>query len=110
MHRLSPAGFLLCLTLAQPAAAGWTIEFTCHNESSASYSFRVRAALEGENVRYDVVEGNHPLFNPKLTVISRQGGQTLIVLDHRLRTYFLRDARTMAGPLPTWRAPAPQST
>jgi ribosomal protein L31 len=110
MHRLFPAACLLCLVLARPAVGGWTIEFTCHNESSASYSFRVRASVEGESVRYDVIEGNHPLFNPKLTVISRQGGQTLIVLDHRLRTYFMRDARTMAGPLSTWRAPGQEST
>ncbi len=104
------AGFLLSIVIAMPAAAGWTIEFTCRNESLASYSYRARASVEGENVRYDIVEGNHPLFNPKVTVISRQGGQTLIILDHRQGTYFMRDARKMAGPLSTWRAPGQEST
>jgi hypothetical protein len=110
MLRFSSAALLVCLALAPPAVAGWTIEFTCHNESIASYSYRVRASIERESVRYDVIEGNHPLFNPKLTVISRQSGQTLIVLDHRLKTYFMRDARSMAGPLSTWLAPGQEST
>src|SRR5207253_904488 len=65
---------------------------------------------EGDSVRYDVVEGKHVLFNPSMTVISRQGGKTLIVLDHRMKTYFLRDARNMAGPVSTWRAPGQQDT
>jgi hypothetical protein len=105
------AALLVSLALAtRPAAAGWTIEFTCHNKSMASYSYRARASVEGDSVRYDVIEGNHPVFNPNVTVISRQGGHTLIVLDHRLKTYFMRDARTMAGPLSTWRAPGQEST
>lgn len=101
---------LAALTIAHPAAAGWTIDFTVHNESSASYSYRGRASVEGDSVRYDVLEGKHVLFNPLMTVISRQGGKTLIVLDHRMKTYFMRDARAMAGPISTWRAPGQQDT
>ncbi|HWS71455.1 MAG TPA: hypothetical protein VN605_05045, partial [Thermoanaerobaculia bacterium] len=96
--------------MADPAAAGWTIDFTIHNRSSASYSYRGRAFVEGDSVRYEVLEGKHVLFNPSMTVISRQGGKTLIVLDHRMKTYFMRDARNMAGPVSTWRAPGQQDT
>jgi hypothetical protein len=101
---------LLAFGLARSADAGWTFDFTVHNESSANYSYRGRAFVEGDSVRYDVVEGNHVLFNPNVSVISRQGGKTLIVLDHRMKTYFLRDARTMAGPVSTWRAPGQEDT
>lgn len=101
---------LTALALARPAAAGWTIDFTIQNKSTASYSYRGRAFVEGDSVRYDVVEGKHVLFNPSMTVISRQGGKTLIVLDHRMKTFFMRDARAMAGPVSTWRAPGQQDT
>lgn len=104
------AGTALAVLLARPAAAGWTIDFTVHTKSSASYSYRGRAYVEGDSVRYDVVEGQHALFNPLMTIISRQGGKTLIVLDHRMKTYFMRDARLMAGPVSTWRAPGQEDT
>ena len=104
------ASAALVLLLAHPAAAGWTIDFAVHNKSSASYSYRGRAYVEGDSVRYDVTEGQHALFNPLMTIISRQGGQTLIVLDHRMKTYFMRDARKMAGPVSTWRAPGQEDT
>lgn len=99
------AGTVAAVLLTLPAAAGWTIDFTVHNKSSASYSYRGRAYVEGDSVRYDVVEGQHAVFNPLMTIISRQGGKTLIVLDHRMKTYFMRDARRMVGPVSTWRAP-----
>jgi hypothetical protein len=109
-RQLSLALTLATLFLARSAAAGWTIDFTIHNQSSASYSYRGRAFVEGDSVRYEVLEGKHVLFNPGLTVISRQGGKTLIVLDHRMKTYFMRDARKMVGPVSTWRAPGQQDT
>lgn len=107
--RALPA-LLLALAFAHPAAAGWTIDFTIHNQSSASYSYRGRAFVEGDSVRYEVLEGKHVLFNPAMTVISRQSGKTLIVLDHRMKTYFMRDARNMVGPVSTWRAPGQYDT
>jgi hypothetical protein len=110
LRRLPVAMLLGVLALAQPAAAGWTIDFTIHNRSSASYTYRGRAFVEGDSVRYDVLEGHHVLFNPKYSVISRQGGKTLIILDHAQKTYFMRDARKMAGPVSTWRAPGQQDT
>jgi hypothetical protein len=109
--RRLPAALLLgVLALARPASAGWTIDFTIQNHSSASYSYRGRALVEGDSVRYDVLQGTHVLFNPQYSVISRQGGKTLIILDHRMKTYFMRDARQMMGPISTWRAPGQQDT
>jgi len=85
--------------------AGMVIDFDCHAESSAPYSFTARISIDGPNARYDVLEGMHPVFNPKITVISRDEGETLIIIDHKLRTYFIRKSHSMSGPLSTWKAP-----
>jgi len=81
------------------------MELDCHSETSAPYSFRARVSLDGPNARYDVIEGLHPVFNPKITVISRDEGETLIIIDHKQKTYFIRKSRSMSGPISTWRAP-----
>jgi hypothetical protein len=97
---------ILLLTIAAlPAAAGTVIELDCHTDSSAPYSFVARVSIDGPNARYDVIEGTHPVFNPKITVISRDEGATLIIIDHKQKTYFIRKSRVMSGPLSTWRAP-----
>jgi hypothetical protein len=88
-----------------PAAAGTVIEFDCHSESTAPYSFIARVSIDGPNARFDTVEGLHPVFNPKITVISRDEGETLIIIDHKLKTYFIRKSHSMSGPLSTWKAP-----
>ena len=98
-------GLLLLLTAAWPAMAGMVIDFDCHSESSAPYSFVARISIDGPNARYDVLEGMHPVFNPKITVISRDEGETLIIIDHKLKTYFIRKSHSMSGPLSTWKAP-----
>ena len=57
--------------VAWPALAGMVIDFDCHAESTSPYSFTARVSIDGPNARYDTVEGLHPVFNPKITVISR---------------------------------------
>jgi hypothetical protein len=88
-----------------PAWAGTVIEFDCHSESTAPYSFVARVSIDGPNARFDTVEGLHPVFNPKITVISRDEGETLIIIDHKQKTYFIRKSHSMSGPLSTWKAP-----
>lgn len=97
--------FVLLLAAAWPALAGMVIDFDCHAESTAPYSFTARISIDGPNARYDTVEGLHPVFNPKITVISRDEGETLIIIDHKQKTYFIRKSRAMSGPLSTWKAP-----
>jgi len=90
---------------ALPAAAGTVIELECHSDSTAPYSFTARVSIDGPNARFDVIEGAHPVFNPKITVISRDEGETLIIIDHKLKTYFIRKSSAMSGPISTWKAP-----
>lgn len=95
----------LLLLLAVPATAATVYDFVCETKSSAPYSFRGHAVVEGKQVRYEVTEGNHPVFNPRISVISKDGGETLLIIDHRLRTWFMRKTAYMSGPLSTWKAP-----
>ncbi|HVR39899.1 MAG TPA: hypothetical protein VMU84_12455, partial [Thermoanaerobaculia bacterium] len=95
---------VLMFTVSQ-AWAGVALEFETRTSSTASYQFRGRALIDGANARYDVLNGAHPVFNPQITIISRDGGQNLIVIDHRQRTWFMRRTGSMSGPLSTWKAP-----
>ncbi len=88
-----------------PSFAGTVIDYECHTEASASYAFTLRVSIDGPNARYDVIQGIHPVFNPKITVISKDEGVTLIVLDHKQHTYFIRKTAAMSGALSTWKAP-----
>ena len=90
---------------ALPLAAGTVMELDCHSDSSSPYSFVARVSIDGPNARFDVIEGIHPVFNPKITVISRDEGETLIIIDHKQKTYFIRKSRAMSGPISTWKAP-----
>ncbi|SRR5581483_10559167 len=96
---------LLLFLLSAPSFAGTVIDYDCHTNASASYSFTTRVSIDGPNARFDVLEGTHPVFNPKITVISRDEGVTLVVIDHKQHTYFYRKTAPMSGPLATWRAP-----
>lgn len=100
---------LVMFTVCPPLAAGYVFEFQCKSTSTASYSFRGRAVIEGANARYDVIDGAHPVFNPKITIISREGGRNLIIIDHRLKTWFMRRTGSMSGPSSTWKAPGQTS-
>jgi len=88
-----------------PLAAGTVMELDCHSESTSPYSFTARVSIDGPNARFDVIEGTHPVFNPKISVISRDEGETLIIVDHKQRTYFIRKSHAMSGPISTWKAP-----
>jgi len=95
----------LLFLLVVPAFGGTVIDYECHTESSTSYSFTTRVSIDGPNARYDVIEGSHPMFNPMITIISRDEGTTLIIVDHKQRTYFIRKTAPMSGALSTWKAP-----
>ena len=96
---------LAMFTVSLPLSAGYVFDFECKSTSSVTYTFRGHAAIEGANARYDVVGGAHPVFNPNITIISRDGGRNLIIIDHRQKTWFMRRTASMSGPLSTWKAP-----
>jgi hypothetical protein len=103
MRRLPLAVALLVLSL--PALAGTSFVFECQNNGTVPYTFRGKAWVEGPHARYDVTEGGHPLFNPKMTIVSRDRGSILMIIDHRQRTYFMRTTDLMTGQLALWRGP-----
>jgi hypothetical protein len=102
MRRLSLA---VALLLALPALGGTSFVFECQNNGTVPYSFRGKAWVEGPHARYDVTEGAHPLFNPKMTIVSRDRGAILMIIDHRQRTYFMRTTDLMTGQLALWKGP-----
>lgn len=96
---------LLVAAFAFPLAAATVFDFVCKTMSSAPYEFSGHASIAGDRVRYDVTDGNHPVFNPRVTIITKDRGETLIIIDHRQRTWFMRKTLYMSGPLSTWKAP-----
>src|SRR5438105_4736901 len=106
LRMTGPRWMLGLLLVAAPALqAGVTFDFHCEKKGTASYSFSGRAFMQGRNIRYEITEGSHPVFNPGITIISKDGGSVLLILDHKQRTYFFRSTGAMAGPLATYRAP-----
>lgn len=99
---------LFLIFFALPTFAGTVMELDCHSESSAPYSFVARVSIDGPNARFDTIEGLHPVFNAKISIISRDEGETLIIIDHKQKTYFIRKSKAMSGPLSTWKAPGTQ--
>jgi len=95
--------------MATAARGGTTFEFEGEKKGTASYSFRGRALLDGDNIRYEITEGAHPVFNPGITIVSIDGGQLLLIVDHRQKTYFYRRTDSMASPVGTFQAPGNQS-
>ena len=107
MRPILLAVFLAAVT--STASAATRFDFDCRKEGFGGFEFHGHAILEGTDVRYDITSGNHPLFNPEYTIISKDRGARLIVLDHRHRTYFIRDTLRMTGPLGTFRAPGQET-
>lgn len=104
MRALAPS-LLLAAVLAHSAAAATTFTFECRNNGTVPYTFRGRAVVEGTSARYDVTEGSHPLFNPRMTVVSKDRGAVLMIMDHRQKTYFMRTTDSMTGQLALWKGP-----
>jgi hypothetical protein len=105
VSELLRAGAITLLALLPAAAhAGVRFDFTAE---ASTYKYSGTMTLEGKRLRVDVVEGNHPLFNPNVTMISRDGGAQIVVLDHAAKTYFQRAGAPMAGPLATVRGIGP---
>ncbi len=59
--------------------------------------------IERDRSRIDITEGNHPLFNPNTSVITREAGAEIILLDHQRKTWSQRPGKQLGGHLSTTR-------
>lgn len=80
--------------------AGVRLEFVT---TVAAYSYSGTILIDKKVSRVDIREGIHPLFNPNISIITRERGEQIIVLDHAQRTYFVRYTDSMGGHLATAR-------
>ena len=94
------AAVLVSLALAPGAQAGVRFDIVVE---APGYTYKGKAALEEKRLRIDISEGNHPLFNGSISIISREGGAEVLVIDHGSRTYFQRQVGHIGGPLPASR-------
>jgi hypothetical protein len=91
---------VVVIAAAFPAAAlaGLRFDFTAQ---ATRYSYSGRMSIEGNRLRIDITSGNHPMFNPNVSIISRNAGTDVIVLEHARKSWFQRQVGHIAGPLPT---------
>jgi hypothetical protein len=88
--------FLFAALWTVSAIAGTRFDFVAE---APGYTYKGRMALDEKRLRIDITEGNHPLFNEKISIISREAGTEVLVIDHGSKTYFQRQVGNIAGPL-----------
>ncbi len=71
--------------------------------TAPAYSYAGVLTLERDRSRVDFTSGDHPLFNPNMSVITRDGGRNIVLLDHARKTWHQRSSREMGGHLSTTR-------
>jgi hypothetical protein len=84
------------------AAAGVRCDFTTVL-TSPSYSYGGKLTIDRDRSRVDIEDGNHPLFNPHTSVITREAGGEIIILDHERKTWSQRPGKLLGGHLSTTR-------
>lgn len=96
--------FLVVAFWTLSAVAGTRFDFVAE---APGYTYKGTMALDDNRLRLDISEGNHPLFNEKISIISREAGTEVLVIDHGSKTYFQRQVGHIAGPLSTSRGLGP---
>lgn len=97
--RLLRSGAVLVATLTPLwVTAGTRFDFTTE---LTSYAYSGHMAIDGTRSRVDITTGTHPLFNPKVSILTRHSGQEIVVIDHAHRTYFVRKMTGRGGHLGT---------
>jgi hypothetical protein len=84
------------------AAAGLRCDFTTELTSPA-YSYGGKLTIDRDRSRIDIHDGNHPMFNPKTSVITREAGAEIIILDHERKSWSQRPGKALGGHLSTTR-------
>ena len=90
------------ITLPISLSAGIRAEFNT-TLTSPAYSYSGVLAIEGDSSRVDVLKGSHPLFRENTSIITREGGQEIVILDHERHTWHARRAAGLGGHLSTSR-------
>ena len=86
-----------CFFYATQAAAAVRCNFVAE---APGYRYAGHLIIDGNRSRADITEGNHPLFNPNISILTHDN--VVMVLDHVRRTWFRRRLpSTMRGPLAT---------
>lgn len=96
------ACFVAVLLPFLPAAAGVTCDLTTVL-TSPSYSYGGKLTIERDRSRVDITDGNHPLFNANTSVITRDAGAEILILDHQRKTWSQRPGAGLGGHLSTTR-------
>ena len=96
--------FLVAALWTLSAVAGTRFDFVAE---APGYTYKGRMSLDDNRLRIDITEGNHPLFNEKISIISREAGTEVLVIDHGSKTYFQRQVGHIGGPLSTARGLGP---
>ena len=89
---------LLPFSLSAAVRCDFTTELT-----SPSYSYGGKLTIDKDRSRVDIHDGNHPLFNPSTSVITRDAGAEIIILDHDRKTWSQRPGKALGGHLSTTR-------
>jgi len=71
--------------------------------TSPSYSYGGKLTIDRDRSRVDIHDGNHPLFNPTTSVITRDAGAEIIIHDHSRKTWSQRPGKALGGHLSTTR-------
>jgi hypothetical protein len=74
--------------IALPVAAGVTYDFTSVADGRGGTSLKGKASIDGKNMRLDLSEGDGALFKNNSTIISNDGGNTLLVIDPKDKSYY----------------------
>lgn len=77
----------ILLLVSSTAFAGVTYEFSSRNDSGRG-SIAGLAAVEGENMRLDLREGDEMFFKDGSIMISKNGGESFYVLDPKEKEYY----------------------
>ncbi len=80
------------------ATAGLTYDIHTATSGAQSSEQKIHATVDGRNVRLDFEQGDGLVFRNGAIAISRDGGNTLEVLDPEAKTYYEIDLGAVAPP------------
>lgn len=100
---------LVAALLPIGAAAAVRAEFSTVL-TSPSYSYGGVLTVDRDRSRIDFTSGNHPLFNENTSVITREGGLDIILIDHSTKTWSQRASAGLGGHLSTTRGLGRETT
>jgi hypothetical protein len=103
----SCCGFVIAALLPLAATAGVRFDFTA--DVNGAYAYGGRMTADGTSSRTDITSGTHPFFNPNFSIITRDEGRQLVILDHARRTFFNRNGDLISGHLGATRGLGPSS-